>query len=68
MPIHVSIADLETAIEWLRINGGKESEASCHKVAKWIEQEVKNRTIRSAAREHKVPISFARAAIKHTSK
>lgn len=51
----------ETALLWLRGNEGDAYEsAACASVARWIEQELRDRELKRVAREAGVPIRHAR--------
>lgn len=59
----------EIAILWLENNEGEGEEGvACKAVAEWLEEFLRNRTIRSAARKAGVPIAKLRARLDTRSK
>jgi hypothetical protein len=58
---------IETARSWLDVNEGEEGEAeACRAVAAWLRHLESARTLRTLAREAKVPMRDVRKAIKRT--
>ena len=60
--------DLRFAAEWLRVyddthDGGEQSEIAEH-VAAWLDEQADAKEMRSAAREHGVPVRAVRERIK----
>lgn len=59
-----TIEQMEIAIEWLRCNEGVEYDESAHcfAVARWLEAQVENATLREVAKEGGVSLVALRAA------
>lgn len=64
MTIRPTDQQIETALLWLRGNEGDEYESgACAAVARWIENEMRDRALKQAARKAGVPIAKARRAL-----
>ena len=58
-----TVAQMETAIEWLRCNEGEGDESiACAAVALWLETQTENATLREVAKEGGVSVVALRAA------